>query len=75
MMLCDHAAVAEGKLFVSGGGWGLIGPAPSPSAIAILIEVPWDQTNRKVVFSLSLHSADGAGDRKNLCDPFCLTME
>jgi hypothetical protein len=59
MMLCDHAAVAEGKLYVSGGGWSLMGPAPSPSAIALLIDVPWDQTNHKVVFNLSLHGADG----------------
>ena len=59
MMLCDHAAVAEGKLYVNGGGWTQTGPAPAPSAIAMLIDVPWDQTNEPLSFNLSLHSADG----------------
>lgn len=58
MMLCDHAAVAEGKLYISGGGWTQTGP-PSPSAIAMLIDVPWDRTNQSISFHLSLHGADG----------------
>lgn len=58
-MLCDHAVVAEGKLYVNGGGWTFTGPAPSPSAIAILIDVPWNQTNQKVAFALRLNGADG----------------
>ena len=26
MLLCDSAQVADGKLFVLGGGWSLTGP-------------------------------------------------
>ena len=39
MMLCDAAQVADGKLYVLGGGWSLIGPDPMPSAIAMKIDV------------------------------------
>ena len=35
MLLCDGAQVADGKLFVLGGGWSLTGPDPMPSAIAM----------------------------------------
>lgn len=58
-MLCDHAQVAEGKFFISGGGWSITGPQPSPSAVAILIAVPWDRANSKVSFSLRLMQQDG----------------
>ncbi|MFE0577933.1 DUF6941 family protein [Streptomyces sp. NPDC058866] len=58
-MLCDHAQVAEGKLFISGGGWSVTGPTPSPSALAIKIEVPWDQANTPIKFALELVDQDG----------------
>ena len=28
MMLADHAQVADGKLFISGGGWSACEPGP-----------------------------------------------
>lgn len=59
MMLCDHAQVADGKLYISGGGWSLIGPAPSPSAIALKIDVPWDRTNKPIQLVLRLLREDG----------------
>ena len=59
MLLCDHAAVAEGKLYVSGGGWTHIGAAPAPFGIALLIHVPWSMGERVVPFLLRLVSADG----------------
>ena len=59
MILCDYATVAEGKLYLSGGGWTVTGPDPSPSAIAALIEVPWDRTNRRINFRLRLLNEDG----------------
>ncbi len=46
VMLCDSAQVAEGKLYVLGGGWSLSGPGPFQHALAIKIEVPWDESNR-----------------------------
>ena len=43
MLLCDAAQVADGKLFVLGGGWSLTGPDPVPSAIALKIDVDWHE--------------------------------
>lgn len=59
LILCDHVAAADGKLYVSGGGWNITGPEPSPSGIAVLIEVPWNQTNRKIPLRLRLLHEDG----------------
>lgn len=59
MLLADHAVVAEGKLYVSGGGWSIKGPAPSPSAIAMKIDVPWDRTNSQMKLLIRLLGEDG----------------
>ena len=57
-MLADSAQVADGKLYILGGGWSITGP-PAPSAIALLVEVPWDQTNRRLEWRLELVDSDG----------------
>ena len=59
MLLADYAQAAEGKLNVIGGGWTITGPVPAPSAIGILIEVPWDRTNERHEFRLELLDSDG----------------
>lgn len=59
MMLCDAAQAVEGKLYILGGGWSVVGPGPMPMAIAIKLEVPWDQANRPFTWRLSLVDADG----------------
>ncbi len=59
MMLCDHAQVAGGKIFISGGGWTVTSTPTPPSAIAILLQVPWTQANRKIQFKLRLVDSDG----------------
>jgi hypothetical protein len=59
ILLAEAARAAEGKLFVLGGGWNIIGPEPHPMAIAILVEVPWDKTNMKLPWRLELLDADG----------------
>lgn len=59
LMLCDHAQVAEGKLYINGGGWNVIRPEPTPYAIAMLIEVPWDRTNSEHTLLLELLTSDG----------------
>lgn len=58
MMLCDYAAVAEGKLQIIGGDWERMGK-PAPHAVAILIQVPWDQIGLDHQFSLRLLDLDG----------------
>ena len=42
MLLADYAVVADGKLYVSGGGWSVTSPG-APSAIAMKLDVPWDR--------------------------------
>ena len=60
MLLADYAVVSDGKLTVVGGGWSITGPAPQPFAIAVKIEVPWDQANVRHTLRLELVDADGA---------------
>lgn len=60
MMLCDHAQVADGKLFISGGGWSVVGTPTPLSAIALLLRVPWTMANHETQFKLRLVAADGA---------------
>lgn len=59
MLLADHAAVAEGKLYISGAGWTAIPSTPTPFAIALLVEVPWTLTDQAFPFHLRLVTADG----------------
>jgi len=59
LLLADSAQAVDGKLYVLGGGWSIIGPEPSPIAIAMKIEVPWDQANRSHLWQLELLDADG----------------
>jgi hypothetical protein len=60
MMLADAAQVQGGKLFILGGGWNITN-AQSPSAIALIFEIPWSETNRRHAFGLELVDADGHG--------------
>jgi hypothetical protein len=59
MMLADAAQAVGGKLYILGGGWSITSPDGIPSAIALKIEVPWDEANRQHRFSLTLVNADG----------------
>jgi len=58
MLLADSAQAVEGKLYILGGGWSITGPAPTASAIAIKIEVPWGEANKKHHLKLELLDAD-----------------
>jgi hypothetical protein len=60
LLIGDYARVAEGKLDVIGGGWSMIQPqGPFGFFVAVLIQVPWDQANRKHTLRLDLLDADG----------------
>jgi hypothetical protein len=59
LLLADSAQAVDGKLYILGGGWSIIGPEPTPTAIAIKLEVPWDQANRKHAWRLELIDQDG----------------
>ena len=62
MMLADYAQIADGKLFISGGGWSTCGPGPSPCAVVAIFHVPWQETDQKVSFALRLIDEE---DRKS----------
>jgi len=59
MLLADAVQAVNGKLYVLGGGWSIAGPELAPSGLAIKIDVPWDEANKKHRFRLALLDADG----------------
>lgn len=59
MMLCDSAQVADGKLFILGGGWSMTGPEPVPSGIALKVDVGWADAGEPHHWELFLEDADG----------------
>ena len=59
MLLADAAQEVGGKLYILGGGWSVTGPTPTPMAIALKLEVPWDQTNVQHTLLLELVDEDG----------------
>lgn len=63
MLLSDHAQVANGKLYVLGGGWthSLHVDTPMPLAVAVQLDIPWTAANEKHSLSLELTDDDGNG--------------
>ena len=59
MMLADAAQAVGGKLYVLGGGWSMLGPGPTPFAMVLKFEIPWDQANRRHQWELRLLDEDG----------------
>lgn len=61
MLLCDHAQVANEKLYVLGGGWTQVAfpDTPIPMALAVLIEVPWTSANEPHELQVELVDQDG----------------
>lgn len=60
MLLADAVQVAEGKLYILGGGWSIGGPDPIRMALAVKIDVPWDMGNTRHHFRLDLLDEDGS---------------
>ena len=59
MLLADSAQVADGKLYILGGGITVVGPRPQPMGVVIRIEVPWDRANVTHQWRLDLLDEDG----------------
>lgn len=59
MLLCDAAQVADGKLYILGGGWSMTGPDPVPSAVALKFEVDWNEAGRTHHWELFMEDGDG----------------
>ena len=58
-MLADSAQAIGGKLFLMGGGWSVTGPQPTPSALAGIMQVAWDEANQNHTVAFELLNADG----------------
>ena len=58
-MLCDSAQVADGKLYILGGGWSVTGPGAMPSAVAMKIDVDWTAAGSPHHWELFLVDEDG----------------
>lgn len=63
MIAADSAQAVDGKLYVLGGGFNHLGVSEFPTAhsfdIAMMVEVPWTETNRPYEISVELVDADG----------------
>ena len=59
MLLCDHAVVADGKLYINGGGWSIRPALPVPMYLALKFDVPWDQAGQPMTLDLRLVDEDG----------------
>jgi len=74
-MLCDFAEVSGGKLFITGAAISLLAsgsptaPYPVNICLAILVSIPWTETDSRHVMTIELVSeATGAQQRVMLSD-------
>lgn len=62
-LLVDSAQVANGKLFILGGGWARLTSSQIPVTrtfeTAIRVVVPWTETNRPHALELQVENEDG----------------
>jgi hypothetical protein len=58
ILLADSAQAVQGKLYILGGAWSIIGPGPLTMALAINIEVPWTEANRQHQLRVTLFDED-----------------
>lgn len=58
LLLANSAQVVEQKLYILGGGITVLPARPTPVAIAILIQCPWDKANQRHTWKLELLDED-----------------
>lgn len=61
LILCDSAQTdaATGKLHMLGAGWTVASTPTPPSAVALMVQVPWDRTNEVLPIEVELLDGDG----------------
>lgn len=60
ILLCDAAQVADGKLYILGGGWSqgnVVGPFQF--SVALRVITAWNETNTRHQFTLRILTPDG----------------
>ncbi len=75
VLLCDFAEVSGGKLFITGAGISLVAstsvqpPYPVNVCLAILVQIPWNETDAEHLMTIELVSeTDGSQRRVLLSD-------
>jgi hypothetical protein len=74
-MLCDHAQVSGGKLFVSGAAINIVGtptiapPHPVQISLAMLVTIPWGATNQAHRLTVELVRDGQPAERVPLAPP------
>lgn len=70
VLLCDYAEVSGGKLFITGTGISLIAssatqaPYPVNLCLALLVQIPWNETDAEHLLTIELVSEAGGGQRR-----------
>ena len=63
LLLTDHSEAVNGKIYVLGGGWNMLGfpelPIQHSFGIAFGIDVAWDETNQPHTLRLEIQDPDG----------------
>lgn len=75
LILTDYAETLNGKVYAMGAGWNMLRFPTLPQewgfGVAIGLDVPWDETNRR--HAMTLHIEDPDGD--TLGDQFAMEFE
>jgi Family of unknown function (DUF6941) len=75
LLLADYSEAINGKIYAMGGGWNVLRFPRLPHewgfALALGVDVPWDETNQ--TYSLSMHVEDPDGEL--LGDEFSMDFE
>jgi hypothetical protein len=58
LLMADSAQIADRKLYILGGGISIIGPRPTPIAVAMLVKVPWALAGKRHEWALELLDED-----------------
>lgn len=60
LLLCDFCEVVNGKLYIMGAGWDrVLNGTQVNIALAVVITVPWEQTNQQHTIAFSMVDEDG----------------
>ncbi len=77
MLLCDAAQEVAGKLYIIGAGWSALMQPDTPSnmALAVVLHIEWNETNRRYPVEVELQTADGEVWEPTEGQPLRLTTE